>query len=132
MQLVEKWNWKWDKDNVALYKTLEQNLLSFVSECYQIEQYKWQKNTIQKYNKNTIQMQKDLYLRFIDYTKAFNRERYKNLHRKDIRVFRNLHWKETGRLWVESESSECTNNTKWNKTDMHFLSDFIQHIQRQF
>jgi len=62
-----------------------------------------------------IEMQGDLYLCFIDYTKAFDRVQHEKLLQdlidldldgKDLRFIRNLYWEQTACIRVENELSE--------------------------
>ena len=60
-------------------------------------------------------MQKDLYLCFIDYSKAFDKVRHEKLFNilehldidgKDLRVTRNLHWDQSAAVRIGGELSE--------------------------
>ncbi|GFO26963.1 RNA-directed DNA polymerase from mobile element jockey-like [Plakobranchus ocellatus] len=62
-----------------------------------------------------IEMQKGLYLCFIDYSKAFAKVRHAELFRmlekldidgKDLRVIRNLYWDQTASVRIEEEHSD--------------------------
>ncbi|GFO40610.1 endonuclease-reverse transcriptase [Plakobranchus ocellatus] len=62
-----------------------------------------------------IEMQKDLHLCFIDYSKAFDKVRHVELFRmlekfdidgKDLRVIRNLYWDQTAAVRIEGEYSD--------------------------
>ncbi|GFO05632.1 LINE-1 reverse transcriptase [Plakobranchus ocellatus] len=62
-----------------------------------------------------IEMQKDLHLCFIDYSKAFDKVRHVELFRmlekldidgKDLRVIRNLYWDQTASVRMEGEHSD--------------------------
>ena len=64
-----------------------------------------------------IEMQKDLYLCFIDYSKAFDKVRHEKLFNilehldidgKDLRVIRNLYWDQSAAVRVGGELSEYT------------------------
>ena len=66
-------------------------------------------------SERAIEIQRDVYLRFIDYTKAIDKvqheEMLKVLHnldidRKNIRIIRNLYWEHTACMWVENEMRE--------------------------
>ncbi|MGX9987587.1 reverse transcriptase domain-containing protein [Soonwooa purpurea] len=68
-------------------------------------------------SERAIQVQKKLYLCFIDYAKAFDKVRHKGLFEllssldifgKDIRVLKNLYWQQTACIRVENECSEYT------------------------
>ena len=62
-----------------------------------------------------LEVQKDLYLCFIDYTKAFDRVQHdniinilENLHidGKDLRIIKNMYWEQTAAIRIENEVSE--------------------------
>ncbi|GFN87583.1 endonuclease-reverse transcriptase [Plakobranchus ocellatus] len=62
-----------------------------------------------------IEMQKDLHLCLIDYSKAFDKVRHVELFRmlekldidgKDLRVIRNLYWDQTASVRIEGEHSD--------------------------
>ena len=62
-----------------------------------------------------IEMQKDLYLCFIDYFKAFDKVRHEKLFNvlehldidgKDLRVIRNLYWDKSAAVRIGGELSE--------------------------
>ncbi len=62
-----------------------------------------------------IEMQKDLYICYIDYTKAFDKVRHEELMKilseldidgKDIRIVRNLYWEQTAGIRIEGEISD--------------------------
>ena len=64
-----------------------------------------------------IEMQKDLYLCFIDYSKAFDKVRHEKLFNilehldidgKDLRVIRNLYWDQSAAVRIGGELSEYT------------------------
>ena len=57
----------------------------------------------------SIEMQKDLYVCFIDYTKAFDKVKHKELidmlqqigvDGKDLRLIRNLYWNQTAAVTI--------------------------------
>ena len=63
----------------------------------------------------SLEMQKDLYLCFIDYTKAFDRVRHAeiidileglNIDGKDLRIIRNIYWEQTAAVRVDNQLSE--------------------------
>ncbi|KAK3769432.1 hypothetical protein RRG08_066439 [Elysia crispata] len=65
-----------------------------------------------------IEVQKDLYICFIDYSKAFDKVKHEKLFEilnqqdidgKDLRVLRNLYWDQTAAVRVDGELSEYTN-----------------------
>ena len=65
-----------------------------------------------------IEVQKDLYICFIDYFKAFDKVKHEKLFEmlnqldidgKDLRVLRNLYWDQTAAVGVGGELSEYTN-----------------------
>ena len=65
-----------------------------------------------------IEVQKDLYICFIDYSKAFDKVKHEKLFEmlnqldidgKDLRVLRNLYWDQTAAVRVGGELSEYTN-----------------------
>ena len=65
-----------------------------------------------------IEVPKDLYICFIDYSKAFDKVEHEKLFEmlnqldidgKDLRVLRNLYWDQTVAVRVEGELSEYTN-----------------------
>ena len=62
-----------------------------------------------------MEVQTDLYLCFIDYSKAFDKVRHSdlfdillglNIDGKDLRVLRNLYWEQEAAIRVDSECSE--------------------------
>ncbi len=62
-----------------------------------------------------LEVQKDLYVCFIDYTKAFDRVRHEeiismleslNIDGKDLRVVRNLYWEQTAAKRIENDISK--------------------------
>ena len=64
-----------------------------------------------------IEMQKDLYLCFIDYSKAFDKVRHEDLFNilnkldidgKDLRILSNLYWRQTATVKIDGEHSEET------------------------
>ena len=58
-----------------------------------------------------IEVQKDLYVCFIDYSKAFNKVKHSNLfqilliHNCDEEVIRNLHWEQEATIRIDDECS---------------------------
>ena len=65
-----------------------------------------------------FEVQKDLYICFIDYSKAFDKVKHEKLFEmlnqldidgKDLRVLRNLYWDQTAAVRVGGELSEYTN-----------------------
>ena len=65
----------------------------------------------------SLEVQKDIYLRFIDYSKAFDKVRYEELFRilealdiywKDLQLSRNLYWEQTAAIQIEGEMSTWT------------------------
>ena len=61
-----------------------------------------------------LEIQKDVYLCFIDYTKAFNRVRHNEIIKeltklkidgKDLRIVKNMYWEQTAAMRVEGEIS---------------------------
>ena len=72
---------------------------------------------IRMLSEGAIEMQKDLYLCFIDYTKAFDKVQHEELlgmlgkldiHGKDLRIFRNLYWEQTACMRIDNDLSEYT------------------------
>ena len=64
-----------------------------------------------------IEMPKDLYLCFIDYSKAFDKLRHEDLFQilnaldidgKDLRILSNLYWRQTATVRIDGEHSEET------------------------
>jgi len=71
--------------------------------------------TLQTLMERSIEVQRDLYLCFIDYSKAFDRVKHEelfkilkqlNLDGKDLRILQNLYWEQEAALRVENEYSE--------------------------
>ena len=69
-------------------------------------------------SERAIEMQNDLYISFIDYTKAFDKVQHKNLFNlleglnldgKDLRLLRNLYWEQTACIRVGKDTSQYTN-----------------------
>ena len=61
-----------------------------------------------------LEIQKDVYLCFIDYTKAFDRVRHHEIIKeltklkidgKDLRIIKNMYWEQTAAMRVEGEIS---------------------------
>ncbi|XP_069993113.1 uncharacterized protein [Penaeus vannamei] len=70
---------------------------------------------IRMLSERAIEMQKDLYVCFIDYTKAFDKVQHAELLKmletldldgKDIRLIRNLYWEQTACMRVENQLTE--------------------------
>ena len=62
-----------------------------------------------------IEVQKDIYICFIDYSKAFDKVRHNELFRileklgidgKDLRIIKNLYWKQNAAVRIGGEYSE--------------------------
>jgi len=69
-------------------------------------------------SERAIEMQKDLYVCFIDYTKAFDKVQHEELFNmlgsldldgKDLRVLRNLYWEQSACMRVGDDTSSYTN-----------------------
>ena len=65
-----------------------------------------------------VEMQKDVYVCFIDYTKAFDKERHEELMNmlqdleidgKDIRLIRNMYWEQSACMKIDNQYSESIN-----------------------
>ena len=72
---------------------------------------------IRMLSERAIEMQKDLHLCFIDYTKAFDKVQHEELlgmlgkldiHGKDLRIVRNLYWEQTACMRIDNDLSEYT------------------------
>ena len=72
---------------------------------------------IRMLSERAIEMQKDLYLCFIDYTKTFDKVQHEELlgmlgkldiHGKDLRIVRNLYWEQTACMRIDNDLSEYT------------------------
>ena len=70
--------------------------------------------TLRMICERSIEMQKDIYLCFIDYTKAFDKVKHVQLldmlqdldiDGKDIRLLRNLYWEQTAGIRIEDKIS---------------------------
>ena len=68
-------------------------------------------------SERAIEMQKGLYLCFIDYTKAFDKVKHEeptqlmqslDIDGKDLRLLRNLYWEQTSCMRVDNELSKFT------------------------
>ena len=68
-------------------------------------------------SERAIEMQKDLYICFIDYTKAFDKVKHEELLKllecfdlfgKDIRILRNLYWEQTACIRIGNDRSNFT------------------------
>ncbi|GFS04325.1 LINE-1 reverse transcriptase [Elysia marginata] len=66
----------------------------------------------------TLEVNKDLYVCFIDYTKAFDRVRHEeiitilqqlNIDGKDLRIIKNIYWEQKAAVRVEEETSSFQN-----------------------
>ena len=73
--------------------------------------------TLRMICERSIEMQKDIYLCFIDYTKAFDKVKHVQLldmlqdldiDGKDIRLLRNLYWEQTAGIRIEDKISTYT------------------------
>ncbi|GFO33992.1 endonuclease-reverse transcriptase [Plakobranchus ocellatus] len=71
--------------------------------------------TLSMHMERCMEMQKDLHLCFIDYSKAFDKVRHVELFRmlekldidrKDLRVIRNLYYDQTASVRIEGEHSD--------------------------
>ncbi|GFO02005.1 endonuclease-reverse transcriptase [Plakobranchus ocellatus] len=71
--------------------------------------------TLSMHMERCIEMQKDLHLWFIDYSKAFDKMRHVEMFRmldkldndgKDLRVIRNLYWDQTASVRTEGEHND--------------------------
>ena len=63
----------------------------------------------------SIEVKKDIYLCFIDYSKAFDKVRHDdlfailmglNIDAKDLCILKNLHWEQTAAIWMDNGISE--------------------------
>ncbi|GFR74690.1 endonuclease-reverse transcriptase [Elysia marginata] len=70
--------------------------------------------TLRTLIQRAIEVQKDVYLSFINYTKAFDRVRHNEIMKdltqikidgKDLRVIKNIYWEQTAAMRVEGETS---------------------------
>ncbi len=70
---------------------------------------------IRMLSERAIEMQKDLYMCFIDYTKAFDKVRHEeilkmleslDLDGKDVRLIRNLYWEQTACMRIDGDLSK--------------------------
>ena len=71
--------------------------------------------TLQTLMERSVEAQKDLYLCFIDYSKAFDRVRHEDLFKiltkltidgKDLRILQNLYWEQEAAIRIDGEYSE--------------------------
>ena len=85
----------------------------------------------------TIEMEKDLYLCFIDYAKAFDRVEHNELFRilnglyidrKDLRIIRNLYWDQTAATRLDGEVSQLKPIKERCTTGLCSISRFVQHL----
>ncbi|XP_019391727.1 PREDICTED: connector enhancer of kinase suppressor of ras 2-like [Crocodylus porosus] len=98
-------------------------ILTCFEEAYQYEKSLAMKNNgtrnaifvVQMLSERAIEMRKDLFLCFIDYTKAFDRVKHEELMKileeldidgNDLRILRNLCWDQTAAVKIENELSE--------------------------
>ncbi|GFS16711.1 retrovirus-related Pol polyprotein LINE-1 [Elysia marginata] len=78
----------------------------------------WDTITKRQIIERTLELNKDLYVRFIDYTKAFDRVRHEeiitilqqlNIDGKDLRIIKNIYWEQRAAVRVEEETSNFQN-----------------------
>ena len=71
--------------------------------------------TLQTLMERSIEVQKDLYLCFIDYSKAFDKVKHENLFKiltqlqvdsKDLRILQNLYWEQKAAIRIDYECSD--------------------------
>ena len=86
----------------------------------------------------SIAVQKDLYICFIDYSKAFDKVKHEKLFEmlnqldidgKDLRVLRNLYWDQTAAVRVDGELSEYTNIKRGGETRLCDVARPVQLVQ---
>ena len=80
----------------------------------------------------SLEVNKDLYLCFIDYTKAFDKVRHEeivnileklSLDGKDLRMIKNIYWEQTAAIRVENEISSLKKIEEDSDRDhFHFIS----------
>ena len=70
---------------------------------------------VQMLFERAIEQQKDFYMCFINYTKAFHKDKHEELFQlllgldmdvKDIRLLQNLYWEQTACMKINSETCE--------------------------
>ena len=85
-------------------------------------------------SERAIEMQKDLYMCFIDYTKAFDKVQHEELFKmlqsldidgKDIRLLRNLYLEQTACMKVGNEKSKFTNICRGVRQGCVFAPDIF-------
>ena len=85
-----------------------------------------------------IEVQKDLYLCFIDYSKAFDKVRHSdlfdillrhNFDGKDLRVIRNLYWEQEAAIRVDNDCSEYRPICRGVRQGCLFFSRPLQYQQ---
>ena len=84
-------------------------------------------------SERAIEMQKDLYVCFVDYTKAFDKVQHELFHLlegldldgKDLRVLRNLYWEQTACMRVGEDTSFYTNTKRGVRQGCVFSPDLF-------
>ena len=93
---------------------------------------------------STLEVNKDLYVCFIDYTKAFERVRHEeiiailqqlNINGKDLRIIKNIYWEQKAAVRVEEETSKFQNIKRGVRQGCvlspHLFSLYSEMIMRQ-
>ena len=85
------------------------------------------------------EIQRDLYLCFIDYTKAFDKLRHEeimsildslNIDGKDLRIVRNIYWEQTAAMRIGNGLSAFQDITRGVRQGCVLSPDLFFHLQR--
>ena len=86
-----------------------------------------------------IEIQKDLYLCFIDFTKALDKLRHKeimsildslNIVGKDLRIVRNIYWEQTAAMRIGNDFTAFQDIKRGVRQGCVLSLDFFFHLQR--
>ena len=89
-------------------------------------------------SERAIEKQRDFYMCFIDYTKAFDRVQHDeqlkmmmnlDLYRKDICLIWNLYWDQSTCIWIENKIKGIYQNQKRSMSRMCFATWSLQSLQ---
>ena len=94
---------------------------------------------IRTLTERAIEIQKDLYLCFIDYTKAFDKLRHEemmsildslNIDGKDLRIVRNIYWEQKAAMRIGNYLSAFQDIERGVRQGCLLSSDLFSHLQR--
>ena len=93
---------------------------------------------IRTLTERAIEIQKDLYLCFIDYTKAFDKLRHEeimsildslNIDGKDLRIVRNIYWEQTAAMRIGNDLSAFQDIKRGVRQGCVLSPDLFSHLQ---